>query len=151
MQIILGADHRGFELKEKIKTALLGRGHEVKDVGAHTYDVDDDYPDFAAEAAHIVAQETGSFGVLLCGSGMGMDMVANKVKGIRATIVRTKEEAVYARDHDDVNVMTLAADHISENEAVEIVETFVSTNFSGEAKHERRLNKLKQIEAASMK
>ena len=146
MNVILAADHRGFELKEKLKAALSAQGISVEDSGAYARDPDDDYPDLADAGAKKVAAEAGSFGVFVCGSGMGMDIVANKTKGIRATIVRNEEEAKYARDHDDVNVITLAADALDENAALGIVQVFLETPFSMEEKHRRRVAKLLEIE-----
>lgn len=145
MKVVIGADHRGFALKEVIKAYLLQKGISVEDVGASRENPLDDYPDFAYPAALAVAKG-GALGVLLCGSGMGMDIVANKVRGARATIVKSPEEAKYARDHDDVNIMTLAADELTEDEATAIVEVFLATPFSGEESHVRRLQKLRAIE-----
>jgi len=150
MKIALGADHRGFALKEELKLFLEARGHAVEDVGSHTLDMDDDYPDFAYAAACLVGEGKAERGILLCGSGMGMDMVANKVRGVRATIVRNTQEARYARDHDDVNVITLAADSVGADTAREIIETFLTTAFSKEERHMRRVEKLRIIEDGDM-
>jgi len=147
MNIAIGADHRGFALKEKLKSFLESHGHIVVDVGAHTYAESDDYTDFAYAAARAVADATAERGILLCGSGMGMDIVANKVKGVRATIAMSESEAWYARDHDDVNVITLAADHLDEVTAQAIVAAFLETPFSGEEWHARRIDKLRAIES----
>lgn len=146
MKVVLGADHRGFALKEDLKVFLTAQGHAVEDVGAHVLDKDDDYPDFAYAAALLVAQGKAERGILLCGSGMGMDIVANKVRGVRATIVRNTAEAQYARDHDDVNVITLAADSLGGDAARAAILTFIETPFSEAERHAQRLEKLRAIE-----
>lgn len=145
MKVVIGADHRGFALKEALRSYLEQHGHIVEDVGASQENLLDDYPDFAYPAALAVAKGD-ALGVLLCGSGMGMDIVANKVKGIRATIAKSAQDAAYAREHDDVNVMTLAADELDEATMQAIVDTFLATPFSRAERHVRRLEKLREIE-----
>ena len=151
MKILLAADHRGFDLKEMLKAYLAGRGHTVEDVGARSYDVEDDYPDFGYPAAQMVAASPGAKGILVCGSGMGMDVVANKVKGVRATVVRSKDDAVHAAGRDGVNVITLAADTISPDLAKEIVEAFLTTPLMPQEKYARRLHKIAIIEDEHLK
>lgn len=151
MKIALAADHRGFPLKEDLKMFLEAEGYTVEDVGAHILDPHDDYPDFSYAAALLVGEGKAERGILLCGSGMGMDIVANKVRGVRATIAAHKEAAQYARDHDDVNIITLAADEVDQDEAREITMAFLSTPFSGSRDHARRLEKLRRIEEAQMR
>ena len=152
MKLYLGADHRGFVLKEALKRALMQNGYDVEDVGAFAQDPNDDYPDFAYAAAKKVAEDPNERrGVLICGSAMGMDVVANKVKGIRATVAYSKESAAHARTNDDINIITLAGDVVDFNEAMEIVTIFLTTQFSGETRHLRRLNKIKEIEAKHLK
>jgi len=152
MKLYLGADHRGFVLKEALKRALMQNGYDVEDVGAFAQDSNDDYPDFAYAAAKKVAEDPNERkGVLICGSAMGMDVVANKVKGIRATVAYSKESAAHARTNDDINIITLAGDVVDFNEAMEIVTIFLTTQFSGETRHLRRLNKIKEIEAKHLK
>ncbi len=150
MKVILAADHRGFALKEELKTLLKEDGHIVEDVGAHTLVPDDDYPNYAYAAARAVALGEEVRGILLCGSGMGMDIVANKVKGIRATLVVNPEAARYAREHDDVNIVTIAADEAVAASVHEIVTAFLSTDFAG-GRHARRLEEIAQIEAENFK
>jgi ribose 5-phosphate isomerase B len=145
MNIIVAADHRGFELKEALK-AYLSQVHEVHDVGANAYDASDDYPDFGHAAAQIVATSPGSKGILFCGSGMGMDVVANKVKGIRASVVASKETAVHAASHDGINIITIPADTISLDQAKDIVDAFLATPLKQEEKYLRRLQKISMIE-----
>lgn len=146
MKVVLAADHRGFELKEKLKASLAAEGYSVEDAGAFALDPADDYPDFAEAGAQKVAAEEGSLGVFLCGSGMGMDVAANKVKGIRATMAHTKDEAMYARKHDDVNVITLPADALDEAAARDIATAFLSTPFSSEERHRRRVEEIQALE-----
>ena len=152
MKVFLGADHRGFELKEKLKEWLKDHGYAVEDLGAHELKPEDDYPDFAFAVAEKVAEDpVGNRGVLLCGSGAGMDIAANKVRGIRATVVWSRESAEHARSHDDVNAVSLAADWTSPEQAGEIVRAFLDTPFSGEERHVRRLKKIGEVEEKNFK
>ena len=151
MKIYLGADHRGFKLKEQLKKFLVEKGYEVEDVGAFEYEENDDYPDFAYGAALKIAADPSGRGILLCGSGIGMDVVANKVKNIRATVAYSVESARHARANDDVNVITLAGDVLDLIPAQKIAEIFLTTPFSGEERHSRRLQKLAEIENRHLK
>ncbi len=151
MMVVLAADHRGFKLKETLKGFLAQEGYEVVDVGAHEKIATDDYPDFASAGTLKVLENPGSRGIFLCGSGMGMDVVANKFRGIRATVAYSRDSAEHARTHDDVNVITLAADAISQAEAWEIAGTFLSTEFDGAERNVRRLEKVKAIEEKNFK
>ena len=151
MKVFIGADHRGFKLKELIKEHLLSRGVEVGDGGALKLDPMDDYPDFAYRVARAVAREEGSFGILLCGSGMGMDVVANKVRGVRATVGYSKESVAHARTHDNINVLTLAADVLTQSQAVALVNLFLSTPFDGAERNRRRLAKVEAVEEREFK
>lgn len=145
--LYLGADHRGFQLKETIKAFLQERNFAFEDLGAFEYNKDDDYPDFALAVAKSVAENPKeNRGILLCGSGMGMDVVANKVKGVRATVAYSPESAAHARANDDVHIITLAGDILSEEQAKGIVTIFLNTKFSGEERHLRRIEKIKKIE-----
>jgi RpiB/LacA/LacB family sugar-phosphate isomerase len=146
MKIVLAADHRGMKLKDQLKEHLTANGHIVEDMGAHTEDPNDDYPDFGYPAAQAVASSPGSRGILVCGSGMGMDIVANKVKGIRATVAYSKDGAVHGASHDGVNVITLASDVIGFDEAKEIVDAFLTTPLVREEKYVRRIQKIAIIE-----
>lgn len=152
MKVFLGADHRGFELKEKLKEWLEDHGHAVEDLGAHALVPDDDYPDFAFAVAEKVTENAAEHrGILFCGSGAGMDIAANKIKGIRATVIWSKESAEQARSHDDVNVISIAADWTPPEQAGEIVRMFLETPFSGEERHTRRLEKIREIEERNFK
>lgn len=152
MKVFLGADHRGFELKEKIKEWLASKGHEVHDLGAHRLDPADDYPDFAvAVAEKVAANFPEARGVLMCGSGLGMDVAANKVRGARACALWSVEAARHARTNDDINIASIPADWVSPDNAAEIVRAFIETPFSGEERHARRLKKIAETEEKNFK
>lgn len=147
MKIFLGADHRGFELKEKLKEWLLTKGYEVHDLGAYRLDPADDYPDFAVAVAEKVSEDAAANrGVLLCGSGVGMDVAANKVRGVRATVVWSTDAAEHARSRDNANVVSLAADWTPPDMAREIVRVFLETEFGQAERDVRRLKKIAEIE-----
>ncbi|MDP2598955.1 MAG: RpiB/LacA/LacB family sugar-phosphate isomerase [Candidatus Liptonbacteria bacterium] len=148
MIIYIGADHRGFKLKEFLKKFLFDKGYEVVDVGASVEVVDDDYPDYAGQVAQKVSGDpTAGKGILICGSGFGVDIVANKFKGVRSALPMSPDHAYQARHDDDVNVLSLSADFIPEEaEAAKIVQVFLSTPFAKEAKYSRRLTKISAIE-----
>ena len=146
--IYLGADHRGYELKEKIKSLLSSWGYEFEDMGAYEYNKDDDYPDFATAVAMAVTLSLSkgepSRGVLICGSGIGVAIAANKIKGIRAGTAMKVEQARASVNDEDLNVLAISADYTSEQDAEGIVKTFLETKFSGEERHLRRINKIKE-------
>jgi ribose 5-phosphate isomerase B len=145
VKIFLGADHRGYELKEKIKEHLGKLGYEVEDLGAFSYDKDDDYVDFAAGVAKRVSKDEKMRGVLVCGSGHGVDIVANRYSGVRSILGFNKSVVKQGREHEDVNVLCLAADWVSESEAMELVELFLDSSFFGEERHRRRIKKIEEI------
>lgn len=140
MKIALGSDHAGFLLKEKIEAFLIGSGNDVKDCGTHSEERAD-YPDFAHLAALEVESGACRFGIIMCGSGNGINMAANKHAGIRSSLCWNKEIAELARKHNDANMLALPARFISEKEAVEIVQTFIQTEFEG-GRHENRIKKI---------
>lgn len=144
--IYIGSDHRGFELKERLKRRLVDEGYEVTDLGNDRLDPQDDYVDFAKKVAKAVVQDPENRGVLLCGSGAGVDIVANKFHGVRSALVFDLPRAVQAREHEDVNVISLPADTLDEEGAYEVVKAFLKTEFSGEERHRRRLEKLEDVE-----
>lgn len=146
MNVVIGADHRGFELKETLKSWLTQEGHHVTDVGATTYNQDDDYPDFAIEVAKKVAENPDHRGIVVCGSGAGMAATADKVKGIRASLIHDAELAKAARNDDDINVLALGASFITEEHAKPVVDAFINTPFAGEERFVRRLKKIEQYE-----
>ncbi|HTC93372.1 MAG TPA: ribose 5-phosphate isomerase B [Terriglobales bacterium] len=144
MKISLGADHAGFELKEKIKKLLLQQGLEVEDQGTFSSEAVD-YPDYARKVGEQVANHSADFGILVCGSGVGMAIAANKVPGVRAANVSSEYEAQLSREHNDANVLTLGARLISDQNAFQIVQKWLETAFAG-GRHQRRLEKITQIE-----
>lgn len=145
--IYIASDHRGFKLKEYLKNFLSSQGVVFEDLGNHEFDSEDDYPDFAFALAQKVAEDFSSnTGIMICGSGLGMVVAANKVKGIRAGLVTSAWLAKHGRENDDLNVLSLAADITDEKIAEEIVKTWLKTNFSGEEKYKRRVRKIKEYE-----
>lgn len=146
--IYLGTDHRGFALKEKIKSWLTDWGYQSEDLGNAVYDPADDYPDFAAQVARRVAENPEeNKGIVLCGSGIGVDIVANKFKGVRSALIWMNEKFVtMSRQHDDSNVLSLPADFLTEEQAKAIVKTWLETPGATEERHLRRLEKIKAIE-----
>lgn len=152
MVIYLGADHRGFELKEHLKNALSRRGYPVVDLGPAIYDEADDFTDIAAALAKKVSEnrET-SKGILLCGSGVGVSVVANKFPNVRAALVATPDQAFDSRNDDDVNVLALGANYLDAATAEKIAVTWLATPFSKEPRFTRRLQELTKIEADTLK
>lgn len=146
--IYIGSDHRGFQLKESLKKYLAELGETVEDVGNTALDPEDDYPDFAAAVARKVAEAPEkNRGILLCGSGIGVDIVANKFKGVQSGLCLTPEMAEMGRNDDDINVLALAADFTDQETAKAIVRVFLETLFSGEEKHKRRVEKIAATES----
>ncbi|KKW26568.1 MAG: hypothetical protein VF00_C0004G0012 [candidate division Kazan bacterium GW2011_GWB1_52_7] len=147
--IYLGTDHRGFELKEKIKQWLGEWRQPFEDLGNTVYDKEDDYPDFAAQVARRVAENpTENRGILLCGSAVGVDIVANKFRGVRSAVVWSDNEALVkqSRQHDGANVLALPADHLTEEQARKIVKLWLETPPPSEERHLRRLQKIADLE-----
>lgn len=150
MKVYLATDHAGFELKEEIKTFLLNNSYEVVDCGAEEYDANDDYPDFIAPAADGVSKNPEvDKAVIFGGSGQGEAIVANKCKGIRAVVYNTEnlELITLARLHNDANVLSIGARFISAENAKEAVKVFLETVYTAEERHERRIEKIKKLEA----
>ncbi|HLD11423.1 MAG TPA: RpiB/LacA/LacB family sugar-phosphate isomerase [Patescibacteria group bacterium] len=145
VHVILGADHRGYHLKEQIKTYLTQKGFSYTDFGAKTLDPNDDYVDIASAVSREVQTGKG-VGILLCGSGVGVDITANKFPGIRCGLVFDIARAKQSREHEDINILALAADVLSTEDAKAIVDTFLITPFSQEERHTRRLQKLHVLE-----
>lgn len=140
--IYLGADHRGYQLKEEIKNWLSEQKIEFEDLGNLQLDPQDDYPDFAKAVAEKVSQSSENFGILFCGSGAGMDITANRKRGIRSVLGYDRYQVKMARANDDVNILSLAADFISEEQAKKLVGVFLKTPFSFGEKHQRRIAKI---------
>ena len=149
MKISLGADHAGFELKEKIKKLLQQQGLEVSDQGTLSSE-SVDYPDYARKVGEQVANHSADLGILVCGSGIGMAIAANKIPGVRAANVSSEYEAQLSREHNDANVLALGARLISDQNAFEIVQKWLETTFAG-GRHQRRVEKITQIEREEMK
>lgn len=144
--VYLGADHRGFATKEKLKARLLADKIEVEDLGAYQFDPVDDYVDFAKSVAEKVIKNPKSMGVLLCGSAVGMDIVANKIRGIRCGLVTDVKRAIQSRAHEDINVVSIPTDIVDEENTYQIVKAFLNTPASSEERHMRRRNKLQALE-----
>lgn len=146
MIIYLASDHRGFKLKETLKEYLVRSGYTVHDLGNDHYDENDDYPDFAIRVAGKVSEDfVNNKGILLCGSGIGVDIVANKFKNIRSSLVFSPDHAYMARNHNDANVLALPAAYLEDEEAKKIVGVWLQTPFSEEERYKRRLNKIKEL------
>ena len=145
MKIAIGCDHAGVELKQTIVTLLAGAGHTVDDVGTHSGE-SVDYPDFASQVAGRVAGGEAERGVLICGTGIGMSMVANKFPGVRAAVVTNAFTAEATRRHNDANVLCLGARVIDPEEGPDLVRIFLATAFEG-GRHERRVDKIDAFDA----
>lgn len=151
MKIFIGADHRGFELKEKIKTWLEAETHQVIDCGNDHFDKDDDFPDFSINVAQkVVGEEKNGVenvrGIVICGSGVGVNIAANKVLGARASTAIHGEEVRHARKHDDLNVLAISADYTSFEEAKDMIQIFLTEEFLAQEKYVRRLEKIHNFE-----
>ncbi len=146
MQIVLAADHRGFPLKEELKAVLAAGGHEITDVGALRPDASDDYPDYAYPAAMLVSTGVAERAVLVCGSGAGMAITANKVPGVRAVEGSSVEHVMAARRDDDVNALALSADELTGAQAADILRAFIDSGYDASERHERRLDEIADIE-----
>ena len=145
MKIAIGCDHGALALKEKIVAHLNRQGHEVSDFGTYTAD-SCDYPDFAAAAARAVADGRCERGIVLCTTGIGVSISANKIDGIRCALLSDAWTGKMTRLHNDTNMMAMGAGVVGENLALEIVDTWLNTEFSGEARHQRRIDKLMALE-----
>ncbi len=146
MHIIVASDHAGFALKEWLKTQLARAEHTLIDAGAPTYVEGDDYPDFAEACGRAVLAGEGERGILICGSGVGASIAANKLRGIRAALCHDTYSAHQGVEHDDMNVLVLGSRIIGEALALELVSAFLAARFSGEERHARRLAKVLALE-----
>lgn len=146
MRIAVAADHAGFELKEFLKKKIQSLGYEVVDLGALAYDKDDDYPDSAERLGLAIASGEATRGVLVCGSGIGASIAANKIKGVRAGVVSESYGAHQGVEHDDMNVLVLGSRVIGIEVAQEALVAFLNAEYSAEERHQRRLNKVLAIE-----
>lgn len=149
MRVVVAADHAGFALKNHLKRVLEARGQSVVDVGALEYEPLDDYPDFAERAGRAISNGTAERAVLICGSGVGASIAANKLPGVRAAICHDEYSAHQGVEHDDMNVLVLGSRIVGEALAEELVAAFLKAKFSGEERHVRRLQKVVAIENAA--
>lgn len=145
MKVALGADHAGFELKERIKTFVMETGFETLDLGTHSKDPVD-YPDFAEAVGLAVRDGRAMRGIIVCGSGVGASIAANKIRGVRAGLCHDYYSAHQGVEHDDMNVLVLGGRIIGESLALELVKAFLDARYSAEDRHARRLQKVKHIE-----
>lgn len=154
MQVYIAADHGGFELKDKIKRALLSMDIVPIDCGADILDPIDDYPKYAMNLTKKLKEDNfeGAVGILICRSGVGMSIAANKVKGIYASLCSTREQASKAREHNNSNVLCLDADYVDDQMHIEIVKTFLTTEFAGwDSRHGRRVKQIIDLESENLK
>lgn len=145
MKISIGCDHGALALKEKVMNHLREQGYEVQDFGTYTPD-SCDYPDYAAAAARAVASGECDKGIVLCTTGIGVSIAANKIRGIRCALLSDPLSARMTRLHNDTNMMAIGAGIVGENLALEIVDTWLGTEFSGDARHQRRIDKVMALE-----
>lgn len=147
MKLVIASDHAGFPLKEEVRANLAAAGHDVVDLGAYEVEPEDDYPDFAEKAGEAVRAGVAPRGILICGSGVGVCVAANKMPGIRAGICHDTYSAHQGVEHDAMNVLCLGSRVIGEALAVELVRAFVGASYTHEARHQRRLDKVLAMEA----
>ena len=146
MRIAVAADHAGFPLNERVIEELRAVGHEIEDFGTHDGTLPDDYPDYALAVGRAVQNGTTEIGILICGSGVGAAVAANKLRGVRAALCADTYSARQSREHDDCNVLCLGARVVGSELAMELVRAFVAARFNGEERHRRRLAKVNDIE-----
>lgn len=144
MIISIGSDHRGFELKERVKEYLIKKNYKVLDFGTDS-NASVDYPDFSKKVGESIAKGESKFGIVICGSGIGVSIAANKVKGVRAVNATNMDMAEMSRKHNDANVICFGADFIDFDTAVKYWEVFVDTDFEGGERHNRRIEKINNI------
>lgn len=144
MNVYIGADHGGYNLKEDLKKKLSNEDFKLVDMGTKVLKQDDDYPLFAQKVAEKVVEE-GSLGVLICRSGIGMSIAANKIKGVRAGLCTKMGQVIKSRAHNDCNILVLGADFTEADDAAGYIKNFVAVEFSEEERHQRRINQIKKI------
>ncbi len=148
MKLVIASDHAGFELKEEVRAHLAKAGHDVTDLGAFRVEPEDDYPDFAERVGEAIHGGEAPRGILICGSGVGVSIAANKIPGVRAGMCHDTYSAHQGVEHDDMNVLVLGARIVGTSLAYELVDTFLNAKFiSGEERFTRRFKKLMAIEA----
>jgi ribose 5-phosphate isomerase B len=146
VRIAIAADHAGYPLNERVLEELRRAGHDLIDFGTHDGSTPDDYPDYAKQVGEAVQNRTADIGILICGSGVGAAVAANKLIGIRAALCGDTYSAHQSREHDDCNVLCLGARVVGVELALDIVRAFVAARFSGEERHRRRVEKIRQLE-----
>ena len=146
MVIYVGSDHAGYPLKEKIKKILDKKRYDIKDMGTDKADVSVDYPDYAAKVAKSVAKNKATLGILICGTGIGVCIAANKVKGARAALAYNALSAELAREHNNANILCVGARTMDHRTALNIVKTWLSSSFTNEARHTRRIREISKLE-----
>ena len=146
-RIAVAADHAGYPLNERVIAELREAGHEIVDFGTHDGTQPDDYPDYARQVGQAVQTGTAHIGILICGSGVGAAVAANKLRGIRAAMCGDTYSAHQSREHDDCNVLCLGARVVGVELALDIVRTFVAARFTGEERHRRRVKKIAELES----
>ena len=142
----IGSDHAGFDLKENVKLYLDNNGHQYQDLGIETKDTSD-YPDVAFKVGKKVSQENNALGILICGTGIGMEIAANKVNGIRASVIYDKYSAIMSRKHDDVNIACLRAREMSHVKNLRTLRDWINSVFDKKKEHKRRIEKIKRFES----
>ncbi len=147
MKIAIGADHAGLELKNKIVSNLEETNYQIIDVGAHDFDPNDDYPDFSQRVAELISNKTVDRGIMICGSGVGATIASNKVPRVRASVCHDLYSASQGVEHDDMNVLCIGARVIGYELARLVVESFLNASYSGDERHQRRLDKLIDLES----
>ena len=151
MKIIMASDHRGFETKKALITLLSQKGYEIDDTGPSEYNKEDDYPDFVVPAMKRLQNNPDSMGIIMCKNGVGVNMLANKYKNVRAALCFHKKQAETARTDDNANVLALPIDFLSDEDIWDIVNTFLNTEFSNFDRHKRRLKKVSLVEEENFK
>ena len=146
MRIAIGADHGGYPLNERVIKELAAAEHEIIDFGTHVASRPDDYPDYAVKVGEAVQNNEAEIGILICGSGVGAAVAANKLKGIRAALCGDTYSAHQSREHDDCNVLCIGSRVVGVELALDIVRSFVAARFTSEERHRRRLEKVKAME-----
>jgi len=147
MRIVIGADHAGFGLKEQLKEEIAAAGHDVVDVGAYQYDQNDDYPDFAEAVSRALVAGEGERGLLICGSGVGACIAANKIKGVRACLCHDIYSAVQGVEHDDMNILCLGGMIVGPALARQLVLGYLKAEFFGTGRFLRRVDKILKLES----
>ena len=150
MKIAVGSDHAGFELKESVKKFLKGKGYKYHDFGAETFDSQDDYPVYGRRVGEAVASGEYDRGIIVCGTGMGVSIAANKVPGIRAANCHSPDMARISRAHNDANVLALGGRLLAKELAWDIIAAWLETPFSGEERHKRRIEQIRDIEKSNL-